>query len=73
MRITACCETCVVSCLSRMHRKGARPVLRGGGAGDSTSLPDPSKLVLMARAVCGMSGNWIPDDWLVDWGTVGDV
>ncbi len=22
--------------------KGARPVLRGGGAGDSTSLPDPA-------------------------------
>ena len=23
--------------------KGARPVLRGGGAGDSTSLPDPGR------------------------------
>ena len=30
----------VVQCLSCMHRKGARAVLRGGGAGDSASLPD---------------------------------
>src|SRR5262249_46745536 len=30
----------VVQCLSCMRRNGARAVLRGGGAGDSTSLPD---------------------------------
>src|SRR4051794_5293615 len=33
----------VVQCLSCMRRKGARAVLRGGGAGDSTSLPDYGK------------------------------
>src|SRR5262249_60716177 len=32
----------VVQCLSCMRRNGARAVLRGGGAGDSTSLPDYS-------------------------------
>jgi hypothetical protein len=30
----------VVQCLSCMRRNGARAVLRGGGAGNSTSLPD---------------------------------
>ena len=32
----------VVQCLSCMRRNGARAVLRGGGAGNSTSLPDYS-------------------------------
>jgi hypothetical protein len=40
MRLTACLLLCVVSCLSRMRRKGARPVLRGGDCGDATPLPD---------------------------------
>src|SRR5215472_3921259 len=35
----------VVRCLSCMRRNGARAVLRGGGAGDSTSLPDYGKAV----------------------------
>ena len=30
----------VAQCLSRMRRKGARTVLRGGGSGDRASLPD---------------------------------
>src|SRR5262249_10772143 len=42
MGFAAGCKKCVGSCLSRMHRKGARPVLRGGGGGDATSLPDQS-------------------------------
>ena len=39
--------------------KGARPVLRGGGGGDLTSLPDYGK----ARAGCAgsiMSSDWSP-------------
>jgi hypothetical protein len=30
----------VDSCLSRMHRNSARPVVRGGSAANSTFLPD---------------------------------
>jgi len=37
---TACRCRYVIQCLSRMHRNGARTVLRGGGEGDLTSLPD---------------------------------
>ena len=33
----------VVRCLSCLHRNGARAVLRGGGAGNSTSLPDEAR------------------------------
>ena len=40
----------VVQCLSCMRRNGARAVLRGGGAGDSTSLPDYPKAMACQRA-----------------------
>jgi hypothetical protein len=31
--------------------KGARPVLRGGGAGDSTSLPDRRRAMLLRTVI----------------------
>jgi len=52
----------VVQCLSCMRRNGARAVLRGGGAGDSTSLPDiegeSSTEMGRPRRICRLTCRW---------------
>ena len=46
--------------LSCMRRNGARAVLRGGGAGDSTSLPDYPKAAASGRLKTGEKRPGIP-------------
>src|SRR5262245_4994664 len=51
MRATACGKNVPWPMLELLASKGARPVLRGGGWGNPTSLPDPPEATLDDRRV----------------------